>query len=67
MGIYKNSFEYAKENGEIEQYRENLSLCEKCGTKIHHSIAEHFNNNHLDVKKITAELTSLNTEPCKCQ
>lgn len=57
MDIYKNSFEYAKENGEIEQYRENLSLCEKCGTKIHHSIAEHFNNNHLDVKKITAELT----------
>ena len=57
MDIYKNSFEYAKENGEIEQYRENLSLCEKCGTKIRHSIAEHFNNNHLDVKKITAELT----------
>ena len=28
MDIYKNSFEYAKENGEIEQYRENLSLCE---------------------------------------
>ena len=24
MDIYKNSFEYAKENGEIEQYRENL-------------------------------------------
>ena len=34
MDIYKNSFEYAKENGEIEQYRENLSLCEKCGKRF---------------------------------
>lgn len=55
MDIYKNSLKYAKENGELEQYRESMNLCDECGTFISHSIAENFNNNYLDVKKVTAE------------
>lgn len=55
MDIYKNSLKYAKENGELEQYRESMNLCDECGTFIRHSIAENFNNNYLDVKKVTAE------------
>lgn len=51
MDIYKNSLKYAKENGELEQYRESMNLCDECGTFISHSIAENFNNNYLDVKK----------------
>lgn len=54
--IYKNNLDYAKANGEKEQYLENMNQCDKCGTKIRRSIVEHFNNNFLDVKKITAEL-----------
>lgn len=55
MDIYKSSINYAKENGELEQYRESMNLCDECGTFISHSIAENFNNNYLDVKKVTAE------------
>ena len=55
MDIYKNSLKYAKENGELERYRESMNLCDECGTFISHSIAENFNNNYLDVKKVTAE------------
>ena len=55
MDIYKSSLNYAKENGELEQYRESMSQCDECGTFISHSIAENFNNNYLDVKKVTAE------------
>ena len=55
MDIYKSSLKYAKENGELEQYRESMNLCDECGTFISRSIAENFNNNYLDVKKITAE------------
>lgn len=55
MDIYKSSLKYAKENGELEQYRESMNLCDECGTFISHSIAENFNNNYLDVKKVTAE------------
>ena len=51
MDIYKSSLKYAKENGELEQYRESMNLCDECGTFISHSIAENFNNNYLDVKK----------------
>ena len=57
MDIYKNSLKYAKENGELERYRESMNLCDECGTFISHSIAENFNNNYLDVKKVTAEAT----------
>mgnify|MGYP004612333995 CR=1 FL=1 len=32
-----------------------MNLCDECGTFISHSIAENFNNNFLDVKKVTAE------------
>ena len=49
MDIYKNSLKYAKENGELERYRESMNLCDECGTFISHSIAENFNNNYLDV------------------
>ena len=31
MEIYKNNLEYAKKNGEREQYLQNLELCDKCG------------------------------------
>lgn len=55
MDIYKSSLKYAKENGELEQYRESMNLCDECGTLISRSIAEKFNNNYLDVKKVTAE------------
>lgn len=55
MDIYKSSLKYAKENGELEQYRESMNLCDECGTFISRSIAENFNNNFLDVKKVTAE------------
>ena len=55
MDIYKSSLKYAKENGELEQYRESMNLCDECGTFISRSIAEDFNNNYLDVKKVTAE------------
>ena len=55
MDIYKSSLKYAKENGELEQYRESMNLCDECGTFISRSIAENFNNNYLDVKKVTAE------------
>ena len=55
MDIYKSSLKYAKENGELERYRESMNLCDECGTFISHSIAENFNNNYLDVKKVTAE------------
>ena len=55
MDIYKNSLKYAKENGELERYRESMNLCDECGTFISHSIAENFNNNYLDVKKVTVE------------
>lgn len=55
MDIYKSSLNYAKENGELEQYRESMNLCDECGTLISRSIAEKFNNNYLDVKKVTAE------------
>ena len=57
MDIYKNSLKYAKENGEIEQYRESMNLNEECGFFIRRSINENFRNNYLDVKKITAEVT----------
>ena len=56
MDIYKSSLKYAKENGELEQYRESMNLCDECGTFISRSIAENFNNNYLDVKKVTAEV-----------
>lgn len=55
MDIYKSSLKYAKENGELERYRESMNLCDECGTFISRSIAENFNNNYLDVKKVTAE------------
>ena len=51
MDIYKSSLKYAKENGELEQYRESMNLCDECGMFISYSIAENFNNNYLDVKK----------------
>lgn len=57
MEIYKNNLEYAKKNGEREQYLQNLELCDKCGTFIRHSIAENFKNNFLNKKTITAEVT----------
>ena len=59
MGIYKNNLEYAKKNGEREQYLQNLELCDKCGAFIRHSIAVNFNftTKYLDVKTITAEVT----------
>lgn len=38
MEIYKNNLEYAKKNGEREQYLQNLELCDKCGAFIRHSI-----------------------------
>lgn len=38
MEIYKNNLEYAKKNGEREQYLQNLELCNKCGEFIRHSI-----------------------------
>ena len=43
MEIYKNNLEYAKKNGEREQYLQNLELCDKCGAFIRHSIAVNFN------------------------
>ena len=55
MDIYKNDFTYANANGEVEQYRASMALNEECGEFIAHSIADNFNNSHLDVKKITAE------------
>lgn len=59
MEIYKNNLEYAKKNGEREQYLKNLELCDKCGAFIRHSIAVNFNftTKYLDVKTITAEVT----------
>lgn len=59
MEIYKNNLEYAKKNGEREQYLQNLELCDKCGAFIRHSIAVNFNftTKYLDVKTITAEVT----------
>ena len=57
MDIYKNTLKYAKENDEIEQYRESMNLNEECGFFIRRSINENFRNNYLDVKKITAEVT----------
>lgn len=59
MEIYKNNLEYAKKNGEREQYLQNLELCDKCGAFIRHSIAANFNftTKYLDVKTITAEVT----------
>ena len=42
MEIYKNNLEYAKKNGEREQYLKNLELCDKCGAFIRHSIAVNF-------------------------
>lgn len=57
MDIYKNDLIYAKSNGELEQYRESMALNDECGNFIAHSIAENFRSNHLDVKKITAEVT----------
>lgn len=59
MDIYKNNLEYAKKNGEREQYLQNLELCDKCGAFIRHSIAVNFNftTKYLDVKTITAEVT----------
>lgn len=59
MEIYKNNLEYAKKNGEREQYLQNLELCDKCGEFIRHSIAVNFNftTKYLDVKTITAEVT----------
>lgn len=47
MDIYKNSLKYAKENGEIEQYRESMNLNEECGFFIRRSINENFRNNYL--------------------
>ena len=43
MEIYKNNLEYAKKNGEREQYLQSLELCDKCGAFIRHSIAVNFN------------------------
>ena len=40
-----------------QTYRESMNLCDECGTFISHFIAENFNNNYLDVKKVTAEAT----------
>ena len=57
MDIYKNTLAYAKENGEIEQYRASMKMNEECGLFIHRSIGDNFRNNFLDVKKITAEVT----------
>ena len=59
MEIYKNNLEYAKKNGEREQYLQNLELCDKCGAFIRHSIAVNFNftTKYLDVKTISAEVT----------
>lgn len=59
MEIYKNNLEYAKKNGEREQYLQSLELCDKCGAFIRHSIAVNFNftTKYLDVKTITAEVT----------
>lgn len=57
MDIYKNDFTYANANGEVEQYRASMVMNEECGEFIAHSIADNFNNSHLDVKKITAETT----------
>ena len=59
MEINKNNLEYAKKNGEREQYLKNLELCDKCGAFIRHSIAVNFNftTKYLDVKTITAEVT----------
>ena len=59
MEIYKNNLEYAKKNGEREQYLQSLELCDKCGAFIRHSIAVNFNftTKFLDVKTITAEVT----------
>ena len=51
FGFMKKREKAAKENGELEQYRESMNLCDECGTFISHSIAENFNNNYLDVKK----------------
>ena len=42
-------------NEAAEQYRESMNLCDECGTLISRFIAENFNNNFLDVKKVTAE------------
>lgn len=57
--IYKNNLDYAKANGEKEQYLENMNQCDKCGAFIRHSIAVNYNftTRHLDVKTITAEVT----------
>lgn len=68
MDIYKSSLKYAKENGELERYRESMNLCDECGTFISHSIAENFNNNFLDVKKVTVKPpgnTALSVQ-CSC-
>ena len=34
MDIYKSSLKYAKENGELERYRESMNLCDECGMFI---------------------------------
>ena len=57
MDIYKDTFKYAKMNGELEQYRESMKLNEECGQFIRHSIVDNFRDNILDVKKITQEVT----------
>lgn len=57
MDIYRNTLQYAKMNGELEQYRESMKLNEECGKFIRHSIAENFRSNRLDVQRITEEVT----------
>ena len=45
--LYMQSFDYARENGELPMYRESYRLCEECKEGIEKTIGENFDGKYL--------------------
>lgn len=52
LPVYRHSAQYARENGELEQYRESRSANIACKEAIQAAIANHYHDNRLDPEAV---------------
>ncbi|MCD7820096.1 MAG: DUF3849 domain-containing protein [Lachnospiraceae bacterium] len=60
--VYKESFSYAQEHGEVDAFQSSNRLNDACSTAIEEAISSHFDGMRLEDKAVTSVLEGFGTE-----